>query len=552
LGGSETALGQDRARSTTRIRRRSRRADLCAWLFGNPALEEKLGDVLAGILEVSSEGVVVVDNQQRILLFSKGAEAMFGHKASELIGQPLDILIPADIRPGHGARVEGFAVGAAKSKRMAGRKGVLGLRKTGEVFPLEVGLSKVATHDGHLFTAILRDISEQTQTQTDLSLAAAQANAANEAKSSFLAAMSHEIRTPLNGVLGMAQAMSMEDLPAHQRDRLDVIRQSGENLLAILNDLLDLSKIEAGKLELEDTEFDLDHLVRAAHGTFAAVASAKGLDFELSIAGGAKGVYRGDALRVRQILHNLVSNALKFTETGGVRVAVARSKSGMLRLVVEDTGIGIPPEQVEHLFRKFEQGDATTTRRFGGTGLGLAICRDLAERMGGSIALDSQRGRGATFTVLLPLVKVGRASPPLQDSSACRERTPSTQVDLRVLVAEDNGVNQLVLKTLLNQAGIEPAIVEDGLAAVAAWEREPWDVILMDIQMPNMDGPTATGLIRGREAADGLRRTPIIALTANAMDHQAAEYARIGMDGLVPKPIEVEKLFTLIAELTDR
>ncbi|MGA0606753.1 ATP-binding protein [Phenylobacterium sp. VNQ135] len=370
-----------------------------------------------------------------------------------------------------------------------------------------------------------------------------EAEAANRAKSAFLATMSHEIRTPLNGVLGMAQAMAAEALSPEQRGRLDVIRHSGESLLAILNDVLDLSKVEAGKLDLEEAEFDVAELAQAVHATFGAVAEEKGLTFELSVDRAARGLYRGDPVRVRQVLWNLVSNALKFTDRGGVKVRVGR-KAGELVFEVTDTGIGIAPDQLVNLFRKFEQADASTTRRFGGTGLGLAICRELTELMGGEITAVSARGRGATFTVRLPLEKLGgRKAPPKGKAKAVQPREPAPDRPLRVLAAEDNPMNQLVLKTLLAQVGVEPVIVPDGREAVAAWEREPWDVILMDIQMPVMDGPTATALIRTREVALRRPRTPIVALTANAMSHQVAEYLEAGMDGYVAKPIEAARLY---------
>lgn len=396
----------------------------------------------------------------------------------------------------------------------------------------------------------MQNISERKEGERALIQAKEDAEAANRAKSTFLATMSHEIRTPLNGVLGMAQAMAMDNgLSDIQRERLDVIRQSGETLLAILNDVLDLSKIEAGKLELEEAEFDMAALARGAHAAFTAIANKKGLSFDLAITPEALGVYRGDSTRVRQILYNLVSNALKFTEQGEVRVAVDR-QDGELRLAVSDTGIGIPPERLANLFQKFEQADASTTRRYGGTGLGLAICRELAGLMGGRIGADSQLGEGTVFHVALPLAWIGAAvplpTPPTVDDHPAEGLACSA---LRVLAAEDNTVNQLVLRTLLHQIGVEPVIVENGMQAVQAWERERWDVILMDVQMPHMDGPTATALIRSREESEGRERTPIIALTANAMAHQVAEYAGAGMDGFVPKPIEVGRLFEALQQV---
>ncbi len=374
------------------------------------------------------------------------------------------------------------------------------------------------------------------------------AETANRAKSAFLATMSHEIRTPLNGVLGMAQAMAAGDLSPVQRERLDLIRQSGQTLLTILSDLLDLSKIEAGRLDLEARHFDLAELTEGVFASFGPIASDKNLLFRLEIAPQARGAYEGDPTRVRQILHNLISNALKFTQVGEVRVDVTR-KRGQVLLRVSDTGIGMPPEQLAKLFHRFEQGDASTTRRFGGTGLGLSICRELAELMGGQVGAESVERIGSVFTATLPLRRVGaRLSPGDRAETGPRGPARIDERAVRVLAAEDNAVNQAVLQTLLEQFGIEPTIVADGHAALEAWASEAWDLILMDVQMPVMDGPTATREIRAREARDGRARTPIIALTANAMAHQLESYRQAGMDGIVAKPIEIAQLFSAINE----
>ncbi|HEX2561998.1 PAS domain-containing hybrid sensor histidine kinase/response regulator, partial [Phenylobacterium sp.] len=394
----------------------------------------------------------------------------------------------------------------------------------------------------------MQNITARKKSEQLLLLAKEEAEAANRAKSTFLATMSHEIRTPLNGVLGMAQAMAADELAPPQRMRLDVIRQSGEALLAILNDVLDLSKIEAGKLELEQTEFDIAELARGAQAAFDAVARERRLAFSLRIDAAARGVYLGDAVRVRQILFNLVSNALKFTETGAVAVRVGRNRQG-LKLTVKDSGIGIDPERLAGLFQKFEQADASTTRRFGGTGLGLSICRELAELMGGSISAASRPGEGAVFSVTLPLERLRDAEPVEATHAPAAPAQESPQ--LRILAAEDNPVNQLVLTTLLGQAGVAPTIVDTGRKAVEAWESGDWDVILMDVQMPEMDGPTAAQVIRGREAETGRARTPIVALTANAMSHQEAEYLACGMDAVVAKPIQVELLFAALRQVLD-
>jgi signal transduction histidine kinase/CheY-like chemotaxis protein len=391
--------------------------------------------------------------------------------------------------------------------------------------------------------------------------ARAAAEAANQAKSQFLANMSHEIRTPLNGVLGMAQAMDRDQLAPEQRERLGVIRRSGDALLAVLNDVLDLSKIEAGKFELSSLPFDIGALARGAQAGFVSIAREKGLSFDLLIEPPAVGTWIGDPTRIRQILFNLISNALKFTESGGVQIRIGRASRG-LRIRVADTGIGIDEERLARLFQKFEQGDASNTRRFGGTGLGLAICRELAALMGGTIAAASKPGRGSIFTVELPLEQTDTAPAPVEtaaltfalahppDPRPRPEREGAEQRPLRVIAAEDNPVNQVVLKTLLAQIGVEALVVEDGALAVKAWREQGCDLILMDVHMPTMDGPTATRLIRAQEAASGRARTPIIALTANAMSHQVAEYFSVGMDGFVAKPIDVARLVAAIDDAT--
>jgi signal transduction histidine kinase/ActR/RegA family two-component response regulator len=372
------------------------------------------------------------------------------------------------------------------------------------------------------------------------------AQAASRAKSSFLAVTSHEIRTPLNGVLGMAQAMANDDLSDVQRDRVGVIRQAGEALLDILNDILDLSKIEAGKLDLEAAPFDLEAVARSAVGAFSATALGKGLEYRLDLAPAARGAFEGDAARVRQVLCNLISNAVKFTSQGGVYVGVAPTALGV-RLAVRDTGPGVPEGFAERLFEKFTQADSSTTRRFGGTGLGLAICRELCEAMGGSIGVENGPQGGATFTVDLPLIRCAEAAPSQPvEIEAPQAQAPAGERPLQVLAAEDNEVNQLVLKTLLEQIGVEATIVGDGAQAVAAWEGGAFDLILMDVQMPHMDGPDATRAIRAREAATGRPRVPIVALTANVMSHQVEAYAAAGMDAFVAKPIAIAELYAAI------
>ncbi|MFC5344427.1 ATP-binding protein [Brevundimonas staleyi] len=369
---------------------------------------------------------------------------------------------------------------------------------------------------------------------------ALRAEAASRAKSQFLAVMSHEIRTPMNGILGMTQAMRADDLPAVQRERLDVIAECGDSLLTILNDILDLSKVEAGKLEIEAVPFDLRRVLTSVVAGYAPSAEDRGLDLTLDL-DAADGLYLGDPTRVRQILTNLVSNALKFTERGGVSLKARRTAEG-LRLEVADTGKGMDDETLGRIFKPFAQEDASTTRRFGGTGLGLSIVRQLAVLMGGDVAVSSRPGFGSRFTVDLPAEYLGEVVEAAEEIGGEIEQGAA----IRILAAEDNLNNQLVLKTLLGQMGVDVTLVADGEQAVEAWRREAWDVVLMDVQMPVLDGFGATQRIRAMEAAEGRARTPVIALTANAMDHHRAECLAVGMDGLVAKPLDIRLLITAI------
>lgn len=378
---------------------------------------------------------------------------------------------------------------------------------------------------------------------TPLRALADRAEAANRAKSQFLAVMSHEIRTPMNGILGMTQAMMAEVLTVSQRERMDVIAESGEALMTILNDILDLSKVEAGRLELESVEFDLERLLGSVRAAYAPIADEKGLLIELDLAD-ARGVYRGDPTRLRQIMSNLVSNSLKFTERGHARIA-ARRDGAALVLEVSDTGQGMDEAVLQRIFRPFTQADASTTRNFGGTGLGLTIVRELAGLMGGEITVHSRPGFGSSFAVTLPVDYVGPAL--VSDPDAAGQSAVALR-PLRVLAAEDNRINQLVLTTLLGPLGIEPIIVANGAEAVEAWRSGEWDVVLMDVQMPVMDGFTATDAIRAIEAREGRAPTPIIALTANAMSHHRAECLARGMDALVAKPIELRALAAALEE----
>lgn len=390
-----------------------------------------------------------------------------------------------------------------------------------------------------------RTLTENERTLTEARLAA---ESATRAKSAFLAQMSHEIRTPLNGVLGMAQVMANDVLSDDQSGRLKVIQKSGAGLLRILDDILDVSKIEAGRLDLEEIPFEITEVAANVFDVFEPIASAKSLGLVLDVRDDARGVWRGDPVRIGQLISNLVSNALKFTSDGEVFVTVDApvvDRFKVLTISVADTGIGVSPEALSKLFDPFVQADNTTTRRFGGTGLGLTICRHIAEIMGGGITVRSEVGKGTVFEVRLPLVWEGQARElPAPPSLIAEDRSDISS--LRVLAADDNPTNRLVLQAVMNSLGVSVEIVDDGRRAVDAWASGEFDLVLMDVQMPILDGVSATSEIRRIEAERGLPRTPVIAFTANAMKHQILEYMASGFDGHLAKPLVISELCVVL------
>jgi PAS domain S-box-containing protein len=506
---------------------------------------------LDAILEYVPAILQVQDAEDgRIVLVNRAMQMTAGRPRADLVGRtPFDIMEPdlaartlqlnqSALKSGAPVKFGPYPIATAHGQRLlrTTKIPIIGLDR-----PYVLSVSEDVTEDQAIAEAKAAAAAALTQ-------ALARAEAANEAKSVFLATMSHEIRTPLNGVLGMVQAMAADDLAPIQRERLGVVRQSGRALLQILNDVLDISKIEAGQLELEAIAFGLSGVAAGCEAAFTNVAASKGLSFLFSIDSQAQGVYLGDPTRLRQILYNLLSNAMKFTDAGEVGVRIARTED-RLDISVTDTGVGMTPDQTGRLFQKFAQADASTTRKFGGTGLGLAIVRDLARAMGGDVEVQSGLGVGTTFTVRLHLPWIGpEAEVEAAEAAVDAENVQDNFETLRVLVAEDNDINRLVITTLLDQVGVSPVVVTNGELAVEAWEAQPWDVILMDVQMPVMDGPTATRLIRRRESQTGRARTPILALTANAMTHQVAEYMAAGMDGHVAKPIEAQLLFSALEQ----
>ena len=397
---------------------------------------------------------------------------------------------------------------------------------------------------------VTTDITDLKRAAENLAEARDAAEAANGAKSQFLANMSHEIRTPLNGVIGIAQALASTELTPHQRDMLDLIHSSGRTLQVLLSDILDLARVESGRLSLNDDAFDLAAAVREAAQLYAATAQEKGLQFYVEVSPDVELWVSGDVVRLKQILTNLVSNAVKFTTSGFVNLTVDRGPDDgtgdeTLRFTVEDTGIGFDSETRERLFKRFEQADGAITRRFGGTGLGLAISHQLAGLMMGSLDCESEPGGGSAFFLTIPL---RRAASPETAIPAAPTVTADTR-PLRVLVADDHATNRKVVELILAQAPVELTLVDDGAQALEAFRAGEFDLVLMDMQMPVMDGLAATREIRLHEATMGLPRTPVIMLTANALTEHVAAAAEAGADLHLAKPFNAAQLLSAVFEL---
>jgi PAS domain S-box-containing protein len=394
------------------------------------------------------------------------------------------------------------------------------------------------------------DITEQANFQQKLVRAKEAAEAGTKSKSEFLANMSHEIRTPLNGIIGMSQILSKSLVQPKDQEHIDIIIASGQSLLALVNDILDFSKIEAGWLSFESADFDFDKMGREVLHVMNVKAQEKGLTFEVNYAGNIPQYLNGDAYRLKQVWLNLANNAVKFTDRGGVTIENELIESGddflVIKTKVIDTGIGIRSDQITKLFNSFEQLDASNTRKYGGTGLGLAISKKLVEMMNGSIGVESEPGLGSVFWFTVKLKKASQQSLPGKETAPVFNSRVSKKI--HVLLAEDNLINQKVATYSLQQMGFTVEIANNGLEAVEKFVQSKYDLILMDVQMPELSGFDATRRIRSLENSSGHgARIPIIALTANAMKGDMERCIAAGMDAYLSKPFQQIDLMELIA-----
>jgi len=482
----------------------------------------------------------------RYILVNQAAEEFFRMSREQMIGRT-----SAEVFPEETAR---FIAGVDHDILTTGRVFVQERRHEADggdarVFKMRVMATFGDEGPRHVI-GVAEDVTDEREVADALKAAADRAEAANRSKSEFLANMSHEIRTPLNGVVAVADVLARTELDGQQREMVEIVRSSGATLERLLSDVLDLARIESGAIEIQKEPFHLAEAIRGVAGLLSMRAQEKGVALDVSLPPEAEAWVLSDVVRVKQIVTNLTSNAVKFTERGSVRIEVTceggEPGRPTFRLAVRDTGVGFDPANKDRVFGRFQQADGSITRRFGGTGLGLAISRELAQLMDGELDCDSEPGVGSVFWVTLPL-EITAA--PVSALEAMEAAEPAgDQGPMRVLLADDHPTNRKVVELILQPLGVELLSVEDGRQAVEAYAAADFDVVLMDMQMPVMDGLAATRAIRQLERQDGRRRTPVLMLTANALPEHLELSRKAGADRHLSKPITAEKLIKALLE----
>jgi PAS domain S-box-containing protein len=493
-------------------------------------------------MEIASDAIIECDDEGTITAWRHGAERLFGFSAAEAVGQSVTLIVPQEFRQAH---VDGMARWRASgAQRLLRRVELAAMRKDGSPIDVELASTSRHSHGRPVITTAVRDISHRKAQADSLLQAKVQAESANVAKTAFLANMSHEIRTPLNGVVGIADLLAASPLQPGQAELVEIIRASSNQLQRLLGDVLDLARIESGQFVLAPETVSLEEVVSAVADLCSVKARDKGLSFSAEITPEARRLVKADPVRLKQVLTNLIANAVKFTERGFVRLKVSE-RGGRYRFEVEDSGIGFGEEERTIIFSRFQQAESSISRRFGGTGLGLAICRELVSAMGGEIDCAGRPGEGATFWFEAPLEGV-QGEP---ENGKAFAAPAAGRLD--VLLADDNPTNRRVAELILNAAGATVTAVSDGAEAVEAFRRQAFDLVLMDMMMPVMDGVEAVRSIREAEAEMAAARTPVIMLTANTLPEHLERSLKAGADLHVPKPITSRALLNAISQALD-
>lgn len=501
------------------------------------------------IMDNVMEGIVVIDTDGIIQNFNAEAEKIFEYRVQEVIGRNVKILMPEPDRSNHDMYIRNhIETGQEKILRM--RRDVTGLRKDGSKFPMHLSVTKIFVDDNPIFIGMTQDITGQKAKEQELKTEKERAEQASRAKSDFLANMSHELRTPLNSIIGLSRIMTEDaEEDSEEQDMNSIVYKSALSLLDIVNDVLDLSKIEAGEALLESIGFNFREVVSGVHETLEPVAREKGLSLNYRYVDEDLPYLKGDPVRVRRILINLIGNAVKYTEKGSIDVKIEYMPltDGKVELScsVIDTGIGIPEDKWDIIFHKFTQADETITRKFGGTGLGLAVTKELVEMMDGEIGLESEVGKGSIFQFKIPFETTNEIHHELtskktdiEEKGHASERMQAKNV--RVLVAEDHDLNQAFIKKLLHRLGFSYYdVAENGAVALQSYKDNIYDLILMDCHMPEKNGYEATQAIRALEAGTN-GHIPIVAMTADAMPDIHAKCLESGMDDYISKPVDTD------------
>lgn len=493
-------------------------------------------------LAASADALIDCDDDGRVVAWSDGARTLFGFSHEEALGAEITMIIPPEHRERHREGLRRWrASGAA---RLGRRLELPALRRDGSALDIELWMSVSHEAGRPRLHANIRDISQRRAQERELAAAKGRAEAASQAKSAFLATMSHELRTPLNGVTAGAGLLAASRLDVAQQELVDIVATSAGQLERLIGDILDIARSDAGELKLDPAPVELGRLVDEVIALARLKADEKGLRLELRMPAHARVAVVADAARLKQVLGNLLSNALKFTAQGRVALTVTR-RDDLFQMEVQDTGIGFGPEVRETIFERFQQADSTITRRFGGTGLGLAICRDLVQAMGGTITCESRPGTGSVFRIEAPL-------PPVDVAGAAPQTPPAPDPvsGLRILVVDDNATNRQVAGLILEASSMSVAFAEDGQEALARLAAERFDLILMDMMMPVMDGLEATRRLRTGAAGPAARDTPVIMLTANTLPEHIATAMAAGADLHLAKPITPGGLLGAVGALS--
>lgn len=510
-------------------------------------------DRFKGFLESAPDAIVIVDNEGKIEIINFQTEKLFGYKREEVIGKEVEVFMPSEYKNAHHKHTQNFTE-CPKARTMGKGMQLFGKHKNGKVFPVAISISKLETEDGFLVAATIRDVSYEKKIEKALIQAKEAAEKAKQiaedamqAKQTFLSNMSHEIRTPMTAIIGFSKVVLKTDLSEKQKEYITAIKTSSDALLVLINDILDLAKVDAGKMTFDLLPFNLKSSISIMLHLFDIKFHEKGLKLVTNFDKKIPKQLLGDSVRLNQIMLNLLSNAIKFTPQGEVNVSIQLksedNENANIEFVVTDSGVGIPENMLSSIFENFEQAKSSTARLYGGTGLGLAIVKKLVEKQGGKIVVKSKVDEGSTFSFLLSFKKCKTKTPLV--SSLTEIELSSDVKNLKVLVVEDVSLNQLLIKIMLDDFGFEHEIADNGKIAIEKLQSKSFDIVLMDLQMPEMNGYEATEIIRKKLNS----KIPIIALTADVTATDLEHCKAVGINDHIAKPIDEKLLYDKIVEL---